>query len=293
MIPPKGNSSLLEKQARYLHSVACLVKYTEKHDELQRKAQELLAKAAHLRRKGKWKMPTMANTAWTLASYPCTAKRLMLDGAGVVSLLGLMKILRVGEVATMLDGLRVLVDVQVRKRASVGGDARLDREDMVHVGELSQQGRELFSSIEFDDAARRFALFEAGILSDSTVARMQSEVENLIAAIIGELQKRAFFFISLDRNNMLTQYPFGEDVAKAFPSTRNDIGQAAVCLAMELHLASVFHLMRVAEGGLRCLAQDRRIVFPADVKLQAWEEVFAGTGEVGGKNTALSEDPKT
>ena len=39
----------LEKQARYLMSVACLVKDAVKHDELQRQAQELLRKGAMLR----------------------------------------------------------------------------------------------------------------------------------------------------------------------------------------------------------------------------------------------------
>jgi len=35
----------LEKQARYLQSIACLVKDAEKYDELQQKAGELLGKA--------------------------------------------------------------------------------------------------------------------------------------------------------------------------------------------------------------------------------------------------------
>ena len=36
---------VLEKQARYLLSIACLVKDAAKHDELQQKAQELLVRA--------------------------------------------------------------------------------------------------------------------------------------------------------------------------------------------------------------------------------------------------------
>jgi hypothetical protein len=44
MVALKGNPDQLRKQARYLLSIACLVKDAAKHDELQRKAQELLAK---------------------------------------------------------------------------------------------------------------------------------------------------------------------------------------------------------------------------------------------------------
>jgi hypothetical protein len=35
----------LERRARYLQSIACLVRDAAKHDELQQKAQELLVKA--------------------------------------------------------------------------------------------------------------------------------------------------------------------------------------------------------------------------------------------------------
>jgi hypothetical protein len=45
MVVPKGNASDLEKRARYLQSIACLVKDAAKHDELQQRARELLVKA--------------------------------------------------------------------------------------------------------------------------------------------------------------------------------------------------------------------------------------------------------
>lgn len=40
----------LEKQARYLMSVACLVKVAAKHNELQQKAQELLEQAKRIKK---------------------------------------------------------------------------------------------------------------------------------------------------------------------------------------------------------------------------------------------------
>lgn len=45
MVVPKGNPDELRKQARYMLNIACLVKDAAKHDELQQKAQYLLAKA--------------------------------------------------------------------------------------------------------------------------------------------------------------------------------------------------------------------------------------------------------
>jgi hypothetical protein len=49
MTATNDNPVKLEKRARYLQSIACLVKDAEKHGELQRKARELLAKADGLR----------------------------------------------------------------------------------------------------------------------------------------------------------------------------------------------------------------------------------------------------
>ena len=197
-----------------------------------------------------------------------------IDSYRALSLLDIMNKLLVGEVAVMLDRLRQLVEVQRRKRARDGGDAPLDPEEMELVGELAQGGRTLFSEIEFEEAEKRIALFERGVLSDSTVARMQSEIENLIEEIIIELRKRQFFFVSLDRAKVLVEYPFGEKVTDAFPSTRRDVDHASACLALELHSAAIFHLMRVAEAGLRCLAADRGIKFTEGIELQTWEEVL-------------------
>lgn len=69
---------------------------------------------------------------------------------------------------------------------------------------------------------------------------------------------------------------FGESVRKAFPSAAEDIRAAGNCLAAECNTAAVFHLMRVAEVGLRSLARDRRVKLPRKepLELAAWETVI-------------------
>jgi hypothetical protein len=47
---------------------------------------------------------------------------------------------------------------------------------------------------------------------------------------------------------------FGYDVAESFPPAGFDILEAAKCLSLERYTASVFHLMRVLEIGLRAFA---------------------------------------
>ena len=47
---------------------------------------------------------------------------------------------------------------------------------------------------------------------------------------------------------------FGKQVGKLFPDARDEIRLAGNCLAVDLNTAAVFHLMRVAEFGMRALA---------------------------------------
>jgi len=46
-------------------------------------------------------------------------------------------------------------------------------------------------------------------------------------------------------------------------------------MAIEANTAAVFHLMRVAEHGLRTLAYDRRIKVPkGPIELATWDDVI-------------------
>jgi hypothetical protein len=47
---------------------------------------------------------------------------------------------------------------------------------------------------------------------------------------------------------------FGEEVATKFPLANQDVEEAGKCLALSRATATVFHLMRVMEAGLKALA---------------------------------------
>lgn len=89
--------------------------------------------------------------------------------------------------------------------------------------------------------------------------------------------KRISFIIDTERGQ-LVDHPglFGQAVKKAFPSAAEDICEAGNCLAAECNTAAVFHLMRVAEVGLKALARDRRVRMPRKEPLSftAWETIF-------------------
>jgi hypothetical protein len=200
-----------------------------------------------------------------------------------------MNVLRIGELSETLILLRrILCDLK-NKRATEGGDSALTQDGVAQLRQLSDFCRPFFIGIGFDRVLERLDAFDEGISSDPTLARMQSEIENLSGEIVRELKRRWFFYADPDRSHLLTDDPFG-DIVKKFPSAADDIEQAAYCLAMDLPLASIFHLMRIAEVGLRALAKDRRVIFKAAIELQSWEEVIRGLEDAEVK---IQSYPKT
>ena len=67
---------------------------------------------------------------------------------------------------------------------------------------------------------------------------------------------------------------FGEKVYDNFPSTRQELKEAANCLAVDLPTAAVFHLMRISETGMRVLLEDRQITPKKPFDLQTWQELL-------------------
>ena len=82
------------------------------------------------------------------------------------------------------------------------------------------------------------------------------------------------------------------DVQEHFPSAKDDIRDAVECYALDCNTACVFHSMRVAERGLRALAETLRIT---KVGKQQHPLEFAEWGPILGvidsKLKALQQSP--
>jgi hypothetical protein len=106
-------------------------------------------------------------------------------------------------------------------------------------------------------------------------------------------QNRVFLILDTERGRLANSSDlFGSEVAAAFPSAEDDIRDAGNCLAAECNTAAVFHLMRVAEIGLRALARDRRVRLPRKEPLDvaAWETIIK---ELEAADDAIRQYPKT
>jgi len=113
-------------------------------------------------------------------------------------------------------------------------------------------------------------------LNSSDVAR--AHLQAVLSSFSKEVNDRHFEFIPQakalyrERDDL-----FGGDVSRNFKSAIPHIKSAGNCLAADLHTAGVFHLMCVAELGLRALARKlgvRTIKKSTPLELGTWEDVI-------------------
>jgi hypothetical protein len=135
------------------------------------------------------------------------------------------------------------------------------------------------------EASRDMAAIAASRLAQKTTvspAVIGVEVRNLETQLSREIHERTFLWIAKDRTAFVeAENLFGEAVTKAFPSAARDIKDAGNCLAVASSTAVVFHLMRVAEYGLRALAKKLRVSLThkgrtITVQLADWVKVITG-----------------
>lgn len=117
-------------------------------------------------------------------------------------------------------------------------------------------------------------------LVNMTADRLAHDLQRLQRGLLLELQRRKFVYVAPPNDQYFEQDRlFGDAVHLQFPSARFDLKEAGNALSVELYTACVFHLMRVAELGMRALAYDRRITkLPrkkdAPVDMGTWEEII-------------------
>jgi hypothetical protein len=122
---------------------------------------------------------------------------------------------------------------------------------------------------------------------------LATQIQTVLESDHSPSQRRVFLILDTERDKLANRTDlFGAAVSAAFPSAQADIREAGNCLAAECNTAAVFHLMRVAEVGLRALARDRRVRLPRKEPLDsvAWETIVK---ELEAAGEAIRHYPKT
>ncbi len=131
-----------------------------------------------------------------------------------------------------------------------------------------------------------------------TAESLLDSLDNFLVDIVRALGKKRFAYIPPASHHLFGQeMPFGQSVYDAIPAARDDIKAAANCLAFGLDTASVFHLMRAAEHGLRKLARKMRVVVlhkkrPSALEDEEWNKIIDAVKRKAEKAHKLISKPK-
>jgi hypothetical protein len=87
-----------------------------------------------------------------------------------------------------------------------------------------------------------------------------SELRVLRQCVEADLEDKWFAFVLPEKATLLRDAPEEwRKIIDAIPKAKEDIREGLYCYALERNTAAIFHLMRVAEHGLRILAKKLRV----------------------------------
>lgn len=184
-----------------------------------------------------------------------------------VTLLEIMKPLHYGNVADVHKILGILAQWPDQDELTM--QARKQATDF-----LAVHGLAAFCE-EFGLRASKASLDKlAALLGDmkADASLVREYADQLNGRLIDELQLTTLLALTLEEASRYGDaQPFGQGVAEAFPSCISDAEEATKCLALGRYTATVFHLMRVMEVGLRVLGA--RLNIPAANK-PSWDSIL-------------------
>ena len=163
-----------------------------------------------------------------------------------------------------------------------------------------QKIEELCSQLELSQS-RHLASDIQELLRDDqsqTYPMVAASLDNLSTVIMNEARFRLFLSVPAD----LAEYYdnsrlFGDAVFNTFPSAIHDIQESGNCLACGNDSAAVFHLMRVAEHGLRSIAKKVGIKLtdkgkPQPIEFATWDKVITAINNKIAAVRTLPQGPK-
>jgi hypothetical protein len=177
-------------------------------------------------------------------------------------------------------------------------------ESLALLRERVERAKSIAAGINLSGTTRTFARLLTAI-GDPTDQRrhMIANFPNDIANLLGEVAQRLeeelgeHHFIMLDDHKSHILLNIDNDWAttiKAFRSSEADIKDAVDCYACEHNTACVFHMMRVAEYGLRALARERQVTFPKHpLEWADWHNILDQTeSKARAATTGMSRGPE-
>jgi hypothetical protein len=140
-------------------------------------------------------------------------------------------------------------------------------------------GENVCGGLGFTAALHRIKLFSQKLKVPIKGADYVAEVRALREAMEGEIPNVHFYHYATHKSHSVIHFEeFWKATIERFPMAKADAFAGVDCLALGHPTASVFHLMRVAEHGLRALARERSVTLPKGRPLEwgQWQAVIDG-----------------
>jgi hypothetical protein len=197
--------------------------------------------------------------------------RLVFDGRKVISLWNML-VISAGESFAVCNSLLTPV--------AVPGD-QWNEQAIEKLRTAIDEIKKFCTRMQLPHATKRLTLFTENILGTSDCSRqvIEAEFENLWETIRDELHQRRLAFIPpekerfiLDHKDAFSHAALMSEFALAF----DEIQAAEDCFMVGLNPATVFHLMRVAEFGLRRIAKKLHVKLPKNRRIEyaSWREAL-------------------
>ena len=181
-------------------------------------------------------------------------------------------------------------------RALIGLGTPLLQEDLKQqVFDLLQVAEDRFKVIELQAATDRISRFRRALWQGIDYEQYKTELKYLREAIEDGLKERYVYYYPAEKAKLLRA--FEEDwkpILVKFPSVMDDGLRGIDCYASGQYTASVFHMMRVAEIGLRALARERQVTFPKHpLEWADWQNILEQTeSKARSATNGMSRGPK-
>lgn len=167
------------------------------------------------------------------------------------------------------------------------------RSNAANMGKMVKSAYAPFKSSHIEDRVRR--LCEEAESAFCTWREMYTQLRALRECVEVELKEHHVYHYPREKAAILLNME--ADWAKtllAFEKARPDVFAGVDCFALGHPTASVFHMMRVAEHGLRGLARERKIKLPSGpIEWATWQDMIQEIrGQANNLANTFSKGPK-
>jgi hypothetical protein len=147
------------------------------------------------------------------------------------------------------------------------------------VDDIVARVESLCDRLQLEVGKARLRAFRSQLKHGCSKAVVAAEFDGLWHNIIEELGGRWLAFVPSDKHKFVLQHKqvfYAACCLSAYSAIKRDMESAGDCLLADLNTAAVFHLMRVAEFGLRRMARDLRVKMPKKnpIEYSTWAQVL-------------------